>query len=52
MKLKEEGLQGKLLYYRENIYSPDFCILAEKSEKNDAENSKHTLTVTFFKNNF
>ena len=47
MHIKKEAVK-KLCYYRENVYSPDFCILAEKSEINVVENGKYTLTVTVF----
>ena len=38
----------KLWYLRENVYSLDFCILAEKSGKSNDENGKHNLTITVF----
>ena len=38
----------KTLALQKKVYSTVFCIHAEKSEKNVAENGKYTLTITVF----
>ena len=51
LRRRGKGAVKKLWYYRGNVFSLDFCILAEKSEKNDGKNGKEKLTITLFEKN-